>query len=120
MIDDVNRTVQILDKIEPKWKGRINWKKLDLCSGRWCVLGQVFGSYHIGLDRFKASQFNDLEPWKYGLSLRWFEDNEKNRLKLHNTWIYVLKGFVKKPDFKRSNRRKSNEQKSTRTTVKSS
>jgi hypothetical protein len=36
---------RLLDLVRPGWEEKINIDELDMSSGRWCVLGQVYGSY---------------------------------------------------------------------------
>lgn len=38
-----------LDDAAPTWRDRVDRRTLDVSDGTWCVLGQVFGSYHLGL-----------------------------------------------------------------------
>jgi hypothetical protein len=42
--------VQILDRIAPDWRAKINPKTLDPNSFDCCILCQVFGSYTKGID----------------------------------------------------------------------
>lgn len=39
----------LLDQDKPGWVDEIDLKSLDLRSGRYCVLGQLYGSYSLGM-----------------------------------------------------------------------
>lgn len=51
----VKRGVSYLEKREPGWCERIQLETLRLSSGRFCVLGQLCGSYDDGLNAFALS-----------------------------------------------------------------
>lgn len=44
----VNAAAAFLDRLEPRWIDKMNPVMLDLCSTQYCVLGQLYGDYHIG------------------------------------------------------------------------
>lgn len=43
--DRVARGSTYLDKKRPGWEDDINLDRLELCDGRQCILGQLYGSY---------------------------------------------------------------------------
>lgn len=46
----VERGVQLLDEAGPhEWREQVNLERLNLALASWCMLGQVFGDYHTGL-----------------------------------------------------------------------
>ena len=51
---------KVLDKLKPKWAKEIDLERLNLMSSSDCLLGQLFGSYSVGLGKvFQAtSQLN--------------------------------------------------------------
>lgn len=55
--------VKLLDEYEPHWRDRINLWFLDMASGRWCILGQLYRDYLIGVTIL------DISGPEYGFSL---------------------------------------------------
>lgn len=52
MAERVRAGVQLLDACNsPDWRDRINIVRLDLSDVSMCVLGQVYGSYGLGVRR---------------------------------------------------------------------
>ena len=70
---------QLLDKKAPGWARRIHLGRLKLQSCRFCVLGQLFGTYveglmALGLDASEAKDlgFERTDYWTYPrLNVRW-------------------------------------------------
>lgn len=50
VIDEVKKGIALLDSKVEGWRERIDVSKLDMASGDSCIVGQVFGSYGVGLD----------------------------------------------------------------------
>lgn len=51
MREAVARGVALLDDRRPGWAFDMSVEKLDMADSEWCVLGQLYGSYHSGLER---------------------------------------------------------------------
>lgn len=49
LTDRYERGARLLDRRCPGWYERIDITKLDMKSGQYCVLGQLFGSFMRGL-----------------------------------------------------------------------
>lgn len=67
----VNKGIGLLNKEYPNWKEKINWDKLDMYSPKYCILGQLYEDYILGLDTLKLFDSNKgfYEDQKYGFSL---------------------------------------------------
>lgn len=48
--DCVTRGAALLDKVRPGWHHEIKVGTLDLADSCRCVLGQIYGCYHVGMD----------------------------------------------------------------------
>lgn len=46
----VSRGVELLDEKVPDWRGSVDIERLDIANTHDCILGQVFGDYHVGMD----------------------------------------------------------------------
>lgn len=68
----------LLDKINPNWYTRIDSGSLDLLSTRYCVLGQIYGSYSKGLDEL----YIDTGGYSQGFIIFRFW----NHLKIEELW----------------------------------
>lgn len=55
----VQAGAQLLDSHLPEWRARVVLDTLDIADWRWCVLGQVFGTYSIGVEEL----FGDHPDW---------------------------------------------------------
>lgn len=70
--DELLRRVQkgaaLLSEKEPNWAERINLKGLRQSGCESCVLGQVYGYFHKGLDALEVSS-----PVEYGFAAEEFE-----------------------------------------------
>lgn len=49
----VINSIQLLDKHHNEWRKLVHWDKLNLLNGRFCVLGQIYGDYHTGLNELE-------------------------------------------------------------------
>jgi len=49
MQDRIRRGVALLDREVPDWHERVSIDRLNVISDNYCVLGQLFGSYQVGL-----------------------------------------------------------------------
>jgi len=49
----IERGAALLDTAAPGWEGKIDLNTLDLSSGWYCVVGQVYGDYIDGLAELK-------------------------------------------------------------------
>lgn len=45
----VQRGAALLDELRPGWYLQIDLEMLNVCMYNRCILGQLFGNYHIGL-----------------------------------------------------------------------
>lgn len=52
----VDLGVELLDGFLPTWRDNIDTERLNLGSDRYCVLGQLFGSYADGVRRLGLAQ----------------------------------------------------------------
>jgi len=57
-IDCVKRGSDLLDVMAPGWFLRVDTSILDMCSSRFCVLGQLFGLYDSGLAFLDIGHFS--------------------------------------------------------------
>jgi len=66
---EVERGIALLDEHAPAdWIGNVDIERLDMGSGRNCILGQVFGNYSWGLSALRTTM--EGEPsWKFGFNL---------------------------------------------------
>ena len=46
----VRRGAELLDRVHPGWREKIQIDTLDISSTRHCILGQLYGSYSEGLN----------------------------------------------------------------------
>jgi len=98
----VKAGVEFLDKHQPGWREKVNLEVLDMQKGFYCILGQVFGSYHDGasfiertVGRDKAIDFRIGHGFQTPRELRWYEGREgltpkevtKALTILKNNWI---------------------------------
>ena len=60
----IERGAALLDTAAPGWEGKIDLNTLDLSSGWYCVVGQVYGDYIDGLAELNGEA--EEQPWKYG------------------------------------------------------
>lgn len=63
----------LLDTVEPGWYWRVLVNLLDMESTRWCIIGQVFGSWDEGMDAVGIAVYEDVD-WRqcqsdYGFDL---------------------------------------------------
>ena len=56
----VERGAALLDAEQPGWAPRIDVSTLELESQGFCMLGQLYGNYHVGTDRL------GIQGWRYG------------------------------------------------------
>jgi hypothetical protein len=91
----------ILDKKKPTWFKKIDLETLDIGKPKFCVLGQLYGGYRLGISRLKIK-----DPAVLGFDLE-LEDNVDNEddaemfRQLTSLWIYAirakrLESFAKK------------------------
>ncbi len=81
--------IAFLNVVNPKWVKKIDLKKLDLSSTNTCVIGEVFGNYHDGINKMDldSSQAETL-----GFYLQ--EDNDYGLLT--KTWKSVIQKIKRK------------------------
>lgn len=48
-IEYVHNGTKLLDHVMPNWHKRINIETLDLGNRQFCILGQLYGDYLLGL-----------------------------------------------------------------------
>lgn len=93
----VKKGAAILDQKFPDWIWRINIDELDIQNSKYCVLGQLFGSYTKGLKKIGFD--NDWKEYHYGflditgvLLPQWFWNNVPNwfGVKLSKCWKKYL------------------------------
>jgi hypothetical protein len=79
--EEVRRGAELLDERRPGWDQEINLANLKISSCRNCVLGQLYGDYHLGLDMISsdAGEFVDAEDYGFDGVLDWEELNEEWR-----------------------------------------
>ncbi len=58
----VDRGIELLNKLEPKWIDKINLDTLEIRSHGNCVIAQVFGSYSHTL----SEPFRGIKDYEYG------------------------------------------------------
>lgn len=93
----------LLDTLKPGWRSLVDLDKLDMGSAYDCVLGQVFGDFHSGLqkvrtqareDGIKFNSYNSAE-W-FGFSSGYFsvdgEDQYAGGALLKHVWSEVVNG----------------------------
>ncbi len=47
--------IKLLDESVPDWRVKIDVTKLDMIDKNWCVLGQVYGTFDLGLRTLNLS-----------------------------------------------------------------
>jgi hypothetical protein len=62
MIGQVKRGINILDEKHPGWQTHVDLENLDVSSGYRCILGQIFGSYELGIYDLFDIQWNNDAP----------------------------------------------------------
>jgi len=67
----VQRGAAYLDEFDPEWYRRVDPDTLELSSGSSCVLGQLHGTFHMGLSRSQLINLSSaprasLSPVSYG------------------------------------------------------
>ncbi len=84
MKENVLRGVALLDEEVPDWREKINSNELDMDKYGWCILGQLFGFYDIGLRQLKiASRAKSIE---YGFDARTQSERSKKWNELAQLW----------------------------------
>lgn len=63
------RGAQLLDKIEPGWFNHINVGNLDISSGSFCILGQLYGTYEQGIDHHLPGEISAYNSANWGFCL---------------------------------------------------
>lgn len=61
--------IALLDERAPDWRSRINLETLDIRSGGYCTLAQVFGDFNRGRHHLELGR-----PADYGFFLRDHDD----------------------------------------------
>lgn len=69
----VMRGIKVLDKKRPHWRKLVYVAGLDLGDPFNCVLAQIYGEYHAGLDMIKPFWISLLPTWnqRTGALLKW-------------------------------------------------
>lgn len=83
----INRSVKLLDKhYGKKWPFDVKLKKLDIIDGRFCVLGQLYGSYSKADDMLSKKGRNIVGNERFAFESQWpesgFELTEKWRKRI--------------------------------------
>ena len=60
--------IKLLNKQFPRWKRRIKLEKLHMASSQHCILGQLYGSYGIGVNKIGLPPFNFTERCNHGFT----------------------------------------------------
>lgn len=84
----VAKGAQLLDQHRPGWRDSIKPQTLNIDSCRDCVLGQVFGSYYVGLVKLWPTNREDgryVRPSDYGFA-NLFTASHETAQSLHATW----------------------------------
>ncbi|HYT40812.1 MAG TPA: hypothetical protein VEP90_00570 [Methylomirabilota bacterium] len=81
---------QLLDKIEPGWASKINLSSLSLPNQCNCILGQIYGSYEIGLKKVHIISGCD-----HGFSSKitkqeTIESNNEQYVILQEMWVHEI------------------------------
>lgn len=63
--EQVDKGMDLLGTVIPNWRKLIDVDMLDLASVRWCILGQIFGSYSQGSEILSNVE-NDFDEEEYG------------------------------------------------------
>lgn len=59
----------LLDSFEPGWEAKIDLTKLNIASHCDCVLGQLYGTYSVGLGRTGLESNPMLTGWNHGFTV---------------------------------------------------
>lgn len=74
--DKIRAGIAFLDEEVPQWEEKINPERIDVSKGFACVLGQIFGSYLVGIAHLWPEltlNERDREAEKYGF---WLADEK--------------------------------------------
>jgi len=74
--------MKLLGRFIPNWRRLIDADTLDLASTRYCILGQVFGSYSSGLEYLAAMSGESVDEEWYGFCA----DEDTTSLELTDEW----------------------------------
>lgn len=73
--------VTLLDERNPGWYAKIDLTKLNLQDGSYCILGQLYRVYELGL-----IILNDVNGIKYGFTASYRLDDD-GQLNLNDEWL---------------------------------
>lgn len=88
--EQVRAGIALLDQKVPDWRDQVDVAELDMVEYRQCVLGQVYGSYHDGLDEL---DLDDAGAVAYGFQVPSFlssTDEDEDFINLADTWKALL------------------------------
>ena len=87
----VQRGAVLLDALRPGWRKSISVDVLDLSSGCLCILGQIYGTFHEGLNRVCGSEDWDIR-WNFSLEHGFdtYDDDDTACRALEQAWITAL------------------------------
>lgn len=88
MTKRVKTGARLLDAVRPGWEREISLKTLDLGDGRSCVLGQLYGSYHIGVGYLGL---NSAEAEKNGFLIQFQQRPQVGYRTLTEQWKREIK-----------------------------
>lgn len=69
------------------WRNKIDLSLLDMSSPTQCVLGQVYGSYSVGLAKLNVSSYNN-DAQDYGFTT--LESGDYGNVKINAAWLRFL------------------------------
>lgn len=91
-IERVNRGAQLLDRQNPSWMDRVFPQRLQMSSGRWCIIGQTYGDYDsvgipFGMDSLDTDVADEVQDKavEHG-----FMENGVPFELLDRVWVYLL------------------------------
>ncbi len=92
LIAAVNFGAQLLDSKQPGWAERINLESLDLTHYKYCILGQLYGTYGEGI-----SELGWDIPFSHGFAVKLIHDytfrgHPTDYVYLHNLWRDAILG----------------------------
>lgn len=91
MKESVNRGAELLDRVMPDWRSKINVDTLNMGSPADCILGQLYGLYHEGLYKLGLTEGEDrfLNGFSYGGPETWhnYQSNSNEWTRLRELWI---------------------------------
>jgi len=93
----VQNGIVLLDQYwGPDWRSRIDKDRLRMSNVGDCILGQLFGEYHFGLNRLGLNTSNDADDTKSAAFHGFYVANREQDGgiyrwgNLHNAWVLAI------------------------------